>query len=179
MAQWIALLRGINVGGHGRLPMKSLAQTLEGIGASDVQTYIQSGNVVFESAARSAAKLAAEINAAIEAEHGFAPAVLALRPKDLAGAIAANPFAEKAHESDGKALHLLTLAAAPKSPDLGALEQATHATESWKIIGRFMYLYAPNGLHKSKVAAKAERAVGVTVTARNWRTVSKIAGMCR
>jgi len=157
--------------------MKSLVEILEGLGASQVRTYIQSGNAVFDSPARSATKLGSEIKAAVEATHGFAPAVLVLKPKALKDAIAANPYPDKTEEAEGKALHLLCLASASKNPDLASLASVTHASESWKIVGAFLYLYAPNGLHKSKVAARAERALGVTCTGRNWRTVTKIAAM--
>lgn len=179
MSTWIALLRGINVGGRNKLPMKSLVLLLEGLGASNVRTYIQSGNAAFESPSRSSNKLGAAISEGIAAAHGFEPPTVVLKPAELERAARDNPFPDAAEEADGKTLHLLCLAAIPKAPDLDALEAAKHESESWKLVGRFMYLHTPSGFHKSKLAAKAERALGVVVTARNWRTTMKLLEMTR
>jgi uncharacterized protein (DUF1697 family) len=90
----IALLRGINVGGHNKLPMRELKVLLEGMGLANVQTYIQSGNVVFQSEETEQAGLAQRITAVIEASYGFAPQVFLLDLASLQAAMAANPFPE-------------------------------------------------------------------------------------
>ena len=177
MAQWILLLRGINVGGRGKLPMKSLGALLEDLGCTDVRTYIQSGNVVLESTERSAKKLQDAVASAVAAGHGFEPQVLALKPADFEKVRAANPFPDCAAEADGKALHAMFLGAIPKPGALAGLDEWKHPSEKWKHVGKALYLYSPDGFHKSKLAAKADRSLDVPVTTRNWRTVSKIAAM--
>ena len=175
MATWIALFRGINVGGHNRLPMKDLVDDLTSIGLAEVRTVIQSGNVVFDSKRRSAATLARAIEAAVEDAHGFRPAVLVL---DLAGfrqRLDANPFPEAT--SDPKTLHLSFATEQPRAPDLAAIEQACGPTERWKLDGNVFYLHAPDGIGRSKLAAGAEKWLGVPATARNWRTLGKLREM--
>jgi len=78
MTTWIALFRGINVGGHRRLPMKELKAELENLGLTDVRTYIQCGNVLFRSAESDAAALSETIASAVEKSHGFRSEVLVL-----------------------------------------------------------------------------------------------------
>ena len=103
MPKWICLLRGINVGGKHLLPMKSLCEILESIGCTDIETYIQSGNAVFNSSERGAKKLADLISDKIESTHSFRPAVMMIKPKTLNSIIEANPFASKT--DPGKTIH--------------------------------------------------------------------------
>ncbi len=171
METWIALLRGVNVVGRNKLPMKLLAAELEAIGLSGVKTYIQSGNVVFRCPSARAKKIAAEISAAIAAKFGFKPHVAVISAKGLAAAAAANPFPESATELDGRTLHFFFLAKSPAAIDQARLEAVRRQSERWQIKGAFFYLHAPDGFGDSKLAAQVERILGVTATARNWRTV--------
>lgn len=164
----LALLRGINVGGR-TLPMKELTAILVTLGASRVQTYIQSGNAVFVHAAPDLPRLARQITAEIQQRRGFEPHVLLLTPADLARVIRQNPFPEA--EADPVALHVGFLAEAPARPDLEKLEGWRLASERFQLRGRAFYLHAPAGFGRSKLAANAERALGVPLTDRNWRTV--------
>ena len=175
MTTYIALLRGINVGGHNKLPMAALAALLEELGLRSVRTYIQSGNVVFRSDAADAADLATRITAAIEAAHGFAPHVLLLRVDELRDAAASNPYPEAT--AAPKTLHLYFLAAAPVNPDLAMLEEARSDSERFQLHDRVFYLYAPDGIGRSKLADKVGKALDVPQTARNWRTVDKLLSM--
>lgn len=175
MTTLIALLRGINVIGNNQLPMKELAALLTGMGLHDVQTYIQSGNVVFRGNVRNKAALAAKISAAIEARHGFAPRVLLLDAEELHQAMAGNPYPEAA--SAPRTLHLFFLADAPQHPDLEALEALRTASERFMLAGKVFYLHTPDGVGGSKLAARIEKALGVAATARNWNTVRKLAEM--
>lgn len=177
MHTYIALLRGINVGGTSLLPMKELVALLQDLGCRDVRTYIQSGNAVFTSHEPDAAHLAAAIGAEIKARRGFEPRVLLLTRAELEQAIAANPF--PAAESDPQSLHLGFLAAELASPDLAAIEKLRAASERWQLIGRVFYLHAPEGIGRSKLAAASERLLGVPLTDRNWRTVQAVAQMAR
>lgn len=173
MATLIALLRGINVIGNNRLPMKELSALLTGLGLRDVQTYIQSGNVVFHSNAKNKTALAARISSAIEAQHGFAPQVLLLDAAELHQAMAGNPYPEAAPRT----LHLFFLAEAPRHPDLKALEAIRTESERFKLAGKVFYLHTPDGFGPSRLAGRVEKSLGVAATARNWNTVCKLAEM--
>ena len=118
MNTWIALLRGINVGGHHKLPMHDLKTLLGTLGFADIQTYIQSGNVVFRSRATDAIEMANSIQQAIDDGFGFAPDVLVISLDDLSETVHQNPFREA--ERDHKTLHVSFAVEAPASPDRGA-----------------------------------------------------------
>lgn len=175
MNRWIALLRGINVGGNNSLPMAELRSNLESLQLSNVRTYIQSGNAIFDAVAGTPESLAAKIQTQIEKKHGFRPHVLILGENDLRDAIKSNPFPEAT--DDPKSLHLLFLENAVKNPDLKALDKLKTATERFKLTGRVFYLHAPDGIARSRLAANATKLLGVVGTARNYRTVDKIITM--
>lgn len=172
MNTFIALLRGINVGGNTILPMRDLVRVLEGLGLKNVRTYIQSGNVVFQYAPTNAAELSQKITAAIEKSCGIALRVLILGVKELQAAIASNPFPKG--EREPKSLHLFFLDTIPDKPDLETLASIKTKSEQFKLVKQVFYLYAPDGIGRSKLAAKVEKALGVAVTARNWRTVNEV-----
>ncbi len=173
MNTWIALLRGINVGGHNKLPMKDLVAELERLGLSDVKTYIQSGNAVFRSRESEASVLCEQIASAIGSSHGFRPRVLVLSRQDLQAAARANPFAAAA-EAEPKTVHLSFLAEPATAPDLAGMEAVKVKSEGFVLTERVFYLHAPEGIGRSKLAAKVETSLGVPATGRNWRTVQKI-----
>ncbi len=175
MTTLIALLRGINVIGNNKLPMTELAALLADMGLRDVQTYIQSGNVVFRSNLKNKAALAARISATIEAQHGFAPQVLLLDAAELHRAMAGNPYPDAA--SAPRTLHLFFLADAPQHPDLKALDAIRSGGERFELAGKVFYLHTPDGFGPSKLAARVEKSLGVAATARNWSTVCKLAEM--
>ncbi|HEY0665574.1 MAG TPA: DUF1697 domain-containing protein [Gallionella sp.] len=175
MTTFIALLRGINVGGNNKLAMKELAALLAGLGLRDVQTYIQSGNAVFRCDLKNRAALAAKISTAISEQHGFAPHVLLLDAAELRDAMADNPYSQA--EADARSLYLFFLDEAPRQPDLQALDAIRTTTEQFKLAGKVFYLFAPDGIGRSKLAARAEKLLGVAATARNWSTVCRLAGM--
>jgi uncharacterized protein (DUF1697 family) len=174
---YIAFFRAINVGGKNVLPMKGLVGILEGLGARNVKTYIQSGNVVFESSEKDASRLSSKMSQAIKKRFGFEPHVLLLELEDIERAIKKNPFPEAA--SDPQGLHAGFLASVPEKPDLEALESLKANRERFRLIDRVFYLYAPEGIGRSKLAAKAEKLLGVPMTDRNWRTVCKIREMAQ
>lgn len=167
----IALFRGINVGGNNKLPMKELVAVLEGLGLQSIKTYIQSGNVIFQSKA-SDTQLATRIAAAIKKSHGFEPNVLLLDSATLERVIKANPFPEG--EGEGNTLHFNFLASVPPKPDLAGIEKVRAASERWQLKDDVFYLYAPDGIGRSKLAASMERLLGVPMTGRNWNTVRKL-----
>ncbi len=166
-ATQIALLRGINVGGTGKLPMADLRSILQSLGAQDVQTYIQSGNAVFSGSLR-----AEDISTAVEKAFGFRPRCMVLSADTLRAATRANPF----EVTDPKEMHLFFLERQPQiDPD--TLSPDANGVERWHLGDKVFYLYSPGGLSKSKLAARLERRLGVAATARNWNTVTKLAGM--
>lgn len=177
MTTYIALFRGINVGGNNRLPMKALTQVLERNGCVDVRTYIQSGNVILSTAETDAGRLATRLQAAVAKSHGFAPRVLLLTRRDLERAAAANPFPEA--DAFPKSLHLFFLTEPPPKPNLEALDALKTTTERYLLKGKVFYLHTPDGFGRSKLAERAERLLGVDATARNWRTVTTLLEMAR
>lgn len=175
MQTWIALFRGINVGGNNVLRMAALRTLLESLGLMQVRSYIQSGNVVFESEAGSAATLSESITGLVEAQHGFRPKLLLITESDLLEAMASNPFPDAV--SEPKTLHFFFLAEPSSKPNTEALDQAKAPSESYRITDRVFYLHAPDGIGRSKLAASAEKHLGVVTTARNYRTVDKLRSM--
>ena len=176
MKTWIALFRGINVGGNNVLPMAELRDDLETLKLKNVRTYIQSGNVVFDASAKTANSIRKKIKQCIEERHGFEPKVLILSEDKLAAAVEANPF-PKAQSSDPKTLHFLFLAQSASDPNMDAIDTARKATENFKLTDHVFYLHAPEGIGRSKLAANVEKYLGVTTTARNFRTVEKLMNM--
>jgi uncharacterized protein (DUF1697 family) len=172
MNKYIALFRGINVGGNNILPMKELVAVLEGLGLKNVRTYIQSGNVVFQTTADKKQKLAQDIGAAIGQSHQFVPRVLVLTVQEFQNALESNPYPEG--ENEPKSLHLFFLESSPAKPDLEKLDSLQSGSERFKLVGTVFYLHTPDGFGPSKLASNVEKALGVTVTARNWRSASAI-----
>lgn len=178
MNTYIALLRGINVGGNNKLPMKELITVLEGLKLHNAKTYIQSGNVVFQSERADRAVLSQEISEAIGESHGFTPYIFLLSIEDVQAAINANPFPEGKDEP--KTLHFFFLDGILEQPNLEAFEQLKTETERFQLIGDVLYLHAPDGIGRSKLAGKLSgKWKGLHITARNWRTVSKVVEMAK
>jgi uncharacterized protein (DUF1697 family) len=175
MKTYLALFRGINVGGNNMLPMKELKALLEKNGCEGVRTYIQSGNVILNSSTSDAASLAKKLSAAVAKSHGFEPRVLLLTRAELERAAAGNPFPGAAENP--QSVHLFFLDGAPNKPDLNALEALKTKTESFALKDRILYLHTPDGLGRSKMAARAAKCLGVQATARNWRTVTTLLEM--
>jgi uncharacterized protein (DUF1697 family) len=170
---YILLLRGINVGGNQLLPMKELTTILQGMGFENVQTYIQSGNAVFQTNKKLAPDCAEAISKQIMKAKGFAPRSFVLDKKTLLAVIKANPF----DTSVGKALHVFLLAKPASKANTQLLDSVKAPTESYKLTSNAFYLHAPDGIGKSKLATVVEKALGVATTARNWNTVTKLAEM--
>lgn len=171
MATAIAFIRGINVGGRTKLPMKDLVGTLERVGIRGAVTYIQSGNVAFRCSKVQTAELSRRISSAIQGDYGFQPAVIVLSIQEVEHAIATNPYPEG--QKDPGSLHLFFLGEAPAAPDLDALQATAAPSERFTLHRRIFYLHAPDGIAQSKLAANVEKHLGVTTTARNWRTVTR------
>ena len=173
MSTYIALLRGINVGGKNILPMQDLLEIFKEMGFTDVNSYIQSGNVVFHSRTKCSNKTGLEVESRIKDRHGISPNVLLLAASELEAAIENNPY----EVQDGKTEHFYFLSSIPKNPDLQRLAMAKAASEKFKLEERIFYLHAPDGIGRSKLAAAVEQSLGVVVTARNLNTVNRLISM--
>lgn len=177
MNRWIAFLRSVNVGGNNKLPMKELRAALEKAGFEEVQTYIQSGNIVFTSAHDSGTEAGNAVTALIEQHFGFAPRCHMLSAADLQKAIDANPFTGKGL-NDPKSVHFYFLAEAPgHRADLDAIYDLKAKSERTELIEDVFYLFAPDGIGRSKLAAKIEKWIPVPMTARNMRSVYRVAAL--
>lgn len=174
MARYVVLLRGINVGGHNKLPMQDFRKLLETLGCANVTSYIQSGNAVFDFEGR-AKGLDVKIADSIESGFGFRPTVLVLSAESFRETAAANPFKDEAVEAN--LVHVSFLVSPATAPDHDRLESLAVSTERYALTENAFYLLAPEGIARSKLAAAADRCLGVEITARNWRTVCKLIDM--
>ncbi len=173
MTRNIALLRGVNVGGHRKLPMKDLAKVLTAAGCKNVRTYIQSGNIVYDGAVSAEA-----IGAAIEEHFGFNPPVCTLSARKLAQVAARCPYRRQA-EKNPKSVHVYFLSAAASKTVASALDDAKSSDEEFKLDSKILYLHSPRGLSASKIAGKADRLLKVDNTARNWNTVCALLALAK
>ncbi|MEX2123754.1 MAG: DUF1697 domain-containing protein [Woeseia sp.] len=175
MTTCILFFRGVNVGGHNKLPMNELVAMFDNLGIRGAVTHKQSGNVAVRCTRQQAANLGRRISAAVQESLGFEPWVLAMRIQELEHAIAANPFRDAT--KDPRSLHLWFLAREPAEPDLEALERLKSGSEHFKLDRKIFYLHTPDGFGQSRLAERVEKSLGVEATARNWRTVTKVLEM--
>jgi uncharacterized protein (DUF1697 family) len=170
---YVALLRGINVGGRTKVGMADLRQLFADLGHADVKTYLQSGNVLFKSSNRSESRLAGEIERRIAQNLGMTVTVLVRTGDDLARVVAKNPFLGR--ETDFAKLHVTFLAEAPDRERAARLETPGGGPDEFALAGREIFLLCPNGYGKTKLNnAYIERRLGVAATTRNWNTVTKL-----
>jgi uncharacterized protein (DUF1697 family) len=172
---YIVLFRGINVGGKNVIKMKDLVTICEGFGASHVKTYIQSGNLVFQYPETLLSVLENIIGDAVFAVVGFRPAVMVFSPDMMADVMAHNSFPEAVETPQLLQLYFLAESQVLGEQQLAVLTSLAVSSERFALIDRCFYLHAPEGIGRSKLAAKVEKVLGVPMTCRNWRTVTKIA----
>ena len=172
MARLIVLLRGINLGSRNRIAMPKLRELLEDAGFDDVQTYVQSGNVVLSSRA-AAATVARRCERLIADELGLEIDVVVRTRNELATVVRRNPLADVA--KNPKRYQVSFLDRKPPTAVLKKLEAVAAPSEQFAVIGREIYAWHPAGVARSKLwAMLAGRGLGVTATARNWTTVTKL-----
>jgi uncharacterized protein (DUF1697 family) len=168
------MLRGVNVGGHHKIQMETLRALYESLGLRDARTYIQSGNVIFRTAARDIAPLARRIENAIERSFGFRPAVVVRTSADLRNVIARNPFAKRS-DIDPRKLLVTFLATNPDAEARDKVLKIKADPEELRIEGRELYIYFTNGMARPKLsAALLDRTLKTPGTGRNWNTVTKL-----
>jgi uncharacterized protein (DUF1697 family) len=175
MLVFIALLRGVNVGGN-TLSMERLRAVCAELGVKDARTYVQSGNVVF-AAPGSAARWATALERELAGESRLAVSVIVRTAAEMAKVVAGNPFASEKGVDPAK-LHVTFLQRAPVRAALKRLDSLSAGTDRWKVAGMAIYLHCPNGYGRTKLSNTAlERALGVRATTRNWNSVNKLCDM--
>ena len=179
MPAYVALLRGINIGPNKRIKMDALRKSFETLGFEQVQTYIQSGNVVFKAGKSSPASLGKKIEGRIVQDFGFSASVIVRSSDELGQALAANPFL-KQRGVDLEKLHVTFLSEPPAASAIKKLAEYTIAPDQSRCIGSNIYLHLPNGFSKSSLfRVPWEKALAVVTTTRNWRTVNALHQMCQ
>lgn len=172
----IALLRGINVGGRNRLPMKDLAAMFAESECTDVRTYIQSGNVVFTANLKLAKRVPKLITKAIRGEFGLDVPVLIRGAAELANVARDNPFLKSG--VDTKPLHVGFLMDRPGKQLVAALDPDRSPPNEFSVRGSEIYLKYPNGVARTGLTTQYfDSRLGTTMTARNWNTVLKLVEM--
>jgi uncharacterized protein (DUF1697 family) len=172
MARLIVLLRGVNLVKRNRIPMPALREALDDAGFADVQTYVQSGNVVL-STAKSAKRVRAEVESTISRRFGLDVDVLVRTRAQLAKVVERDPFGKAA--TDPKLYQVTFLEKRPHAEIVRRAEAAAAGEERVVLLGRELYSWHPAGRGRSKLAALlAGKGLGVTATARNWTTVTTL-----
>lgn len=176
LSVYVALFRGINVGGKNKISMKALIKIIEDNGYIGIRTYIQSGNVLFQDSCSKAMNFPKVVGQAIQDHYGFHPDILIIDNKQLEQSVNANPFPQA--ENHPKSLHFYFLNCLPKDLNIEGLNRLKSANESFQLMDHVLYLYTPDGIGRSKLAANIEALLEVKATARNWNTVLKLLRMC-
>ena len=178
MTSFVSLLRGINVTGHNMIRMAELKALYESLGFKNVATYIQSGNVIFQSEEDSPDGVEASIERAIEKKFGFPVTVIVRKPAELARVIKANPFIGRARIDEIR-LYVTFLRSRPTPALIKALQPAAaKSTDQYEIVGREIYLHCPDGYGKTLLSNTFfEKQLKVAATTRNWKTVNTLYAM--
>jgi uncharacterized protein (DUF1697 family) len=173
MTAYVALLRGVNVGGARGLPMIALRALFESADARGVETLIQSGNVIFESDGNSGADVVAEVRAAISREFGFDAPIVLRSAGQWRTLIDGNPYLQRG--VDPKTLHAACLSALPDPTRAARLDPHRSAPDEFQLRGDAIYLNLPNGVARSKLTnAWFDSTLGVVCTMRNWATIARL-----
>jgi uncharacterized protein (DUF1697 family) len=181
MPRYLALLRGINVGGRSKVAMADLREVATSLGHAEVATYIQSGNLVFATADTDTARLADSLEAEIASRLGVQPAVVVLSAPGLAQVITDNPFPDEANPRYVHAIFHRDVIDAKGVARVAAAVQLVRESGSRDdavVVGRALYLHTPDGFGRSDLAVQLTRkSVRPAGTARNWATVTKVMAM--
>ena len=173
---FVALLRGVNVGGKNKLPMKLLSELLGKSGCGDVRTYIQSGNAVFRADPDQARRLEHEVPALIQRAVGFAPPVVVRSASDMAAVVKNSPFPTQGENGP----HVLILSTRPSQAQIAALDPMRSPGDRFVVRDREIYLLIPGSIADTKLTnAYFDSKLGTVSTGRNWRTVLTLLDMAR
>jgi uncharacterized protein (DUF1697 family) len=179
MTIYVALLRGINVGGHKIIKMDKLSSIFDSLQFNNVRTYIQSGNVIFETNDQDPVMICEKIEAAIKAGTGFEIPVIIRSIEELEKVIKQNPFAETAI-SENESLYVTFLSQEPTAAALHKLESFRNESEDFRVLNRDVYILFRKSIRESLFTNNfLEKKLGVSATTRNWETVNALVNMCR
>jgi uncharacterized protein (DUF1697 family) len=175
MTQYISILRGINVGGNRKVLMTDLKKLCQNLGLQNVQTYIQSGNVIFDSNLNeSSVGLEEKIQQAIAETYSFDVPVIVRTAEEISISVANNPF-WKEKEADIERLHLTCLKKVPSPELLEKIKLFQFLPDRYEIIGKDVFIFCSVGYSDSKLTNQFfESKLGVPGTTRNWKTVMRL-----
>jgi uncharacterized protein (DUF1697 family) len=168
--RYVVLVRGINVGGHSKLPMARLRGLCAAIGCTEVTTYIQSGNAVLVSSL-TAPRLRSGLTRALTDELGRPVEVMVRTPAEMAAVVSDTPYPDAAVTS----VHVAFLHKPPGNT--AALADLDCAPEELAVVGKEIYLHLPNGLGRARLPVELGKVFKEPMTVRNWRTVTKLVEM--
>jgi uncharacterized protein (DUF1697 family) len=174
MITYISILRGINVSGHNIIKMDQLKKLISSLCYENVHTYIQSGNIIYQTKKTDSLKLSEIIKNAIQKEFGFDVPVITLTAEYLEKVIDNNPF-QKDNSKDAAFFHITFLAAIPDIEKIDILKSIDTKNDCFEIIEQTMYLYCPNGYGNTKLTNTfVENKLKVGATTRNWKTTNEL-----
>ena len=173
MGKFIALLRGINVSGQKQIKMSDLKILFEELNFTNVQTYIQSGNVIFSAKEKSIQKLEDKIASGIKRKFDFNVQVVVITPEEIEYVLKSNPFIKRKKDADK--LYVTFLGNNPSDENIKRLNNIDYSPEEYIIDGRYIYLFVPNGYGKAKLNNNFfENKLKVSATTRNWKSVNQL-----
>lgn len=177
MRTYIALLRGINVSGQKKIKMAELREHLSELPYSNIQTYIQSGNLLFDREETDSSVIEQEIHEKIREKYGFEVPVMVKTKENFQHVVDHHPFIQQRNE-DPKYVHVTFLEKAPDPAQVAVLQSVEYAPEEFHIEGAYFYFFSPNGYGRAKLNNNfIERKLKLRATTRNWKTVNKLLEM--
>lgn len=176
MKQYIVLLRGINVGGHNKLPMADLRNLLNRQGYTNVSTYIQSGNILLTSD-KNSSEISRNIEELLKDKYSYNIPVITISVAELRQCFQGNPYIQS--EEDIKFLHVTFIDVSPEISAIDNLSINIYNNDEYEVKGKFIYLHTPDGFAKTKFSnTQFEKQLNTKATTRNWRTVTKLVELC-
>jgi len=176
--RYVALLRSVNVAGHGRMAMHDLRSSFESLEYTGVATYIQTGNVLFSAGSKSETGIASAIEQRLAEDFGDSPAIIVRSVPELLRIGTSSPYAKAG--ADPARHHVTFLAGAPAEAALAALTLPPSGRDELVVEGREVYVHTPDGYAETKFTGTfLERRLGVVSTTRNWNTVTKLCELAR
>lgn len=174
MTTYISILRGINLGGHKAIKMEALKAMFAGLGFTNIQTYIQSGNVVYQHEKTDTKKLDNLIKDKIQQDFGFDVPIITLTLDELKKIGNANPFFND-NTKEASFFHVTFLADKPQSDNINKIKDGNYSPDEFQPIDKAVYLYCPKGYGITKLSNTFfESKLKVTATTRNWKTINEL-----